>query len=383
LSYSSTTPNYSLRLWSGNGDSYDVADLTYNWNTIDTVLAQPRATNSAELLAAVPSTANFDGRLVYLTAADSGFPAKTLIRYNGSAWRTVGPHEILSSLPVTGLYGGRLVLLSASSGGFAAWTLVVYNGDTTSWQNVGRGTDVIDPTGTPLAGLSGNYAGRLIVISNATTEPTTSEAFSAYDVLRYDGSIWKRVGPQHNPTEATTIAGLGTGAAGEQGLIVAGTTPYSFLQVSYSNTYSKWVGETSVLASQLDVVTTASTSFTQVTGAELDTPWIPWRVYNTAGLKPQYRLIAELVNANVSGTTTAALAFRSCDASGSPGSYTTSATTIAVTGTSNTLLDSGWIDIPSLTLKDFLDVSVQVKSSDATMNASIAHATIRQRWVSS
>lgn len=383
MSYSSTTANYGLRLWSANGDAYATTDLVFNFTTIDTILAQPRATNQAELLAAVPGSANFQGRLVYLTAADSGFPTDTLIRYNGSSWRAVGPHEILSSVPSSGNYGGRLVLLSGASGGFAAWTLITYNGTTSSWQNVGRGTDVVDPGATPLGTLTGNYAGRIIVITNDTTEPTNGQEFSAYDVLCWDGSIWHRVGPQVNPIESTTISGLGTGSAGSQGLIKAGSTPFDFEPVIYSAGYSKWIGSDKVLASQSNTVTTTATSLTQLTATELACPYIPWRTLLTAGLKPQYRLVAELVTDNVSGTATAVLAFRSCDATGSPGSYTASATTLTLTGNTNTLKDTGWIDIPSLSTKDFLDVTVQIMSSSGAVNSTISHATILQRWVSS
>lgn len=80
----------------------------------------------------MPSSSNFDGRLVYLTAADSGFSAKTIIRYNGSSWKAVGPApEVMAALPTVGNYQGRIIALTASSGGFAANDVVVNtNGST-------------------------------------------------------------------------------------------------------------------------------------------------------------------------------------------------------------------------------------------------------------
>lgn len=382
MSFSSATANYALRLWSASGDQFDNADYNYNLTQIDTILAQPRPASSAAAGAALPGTPA-NGDLFYLTAPIAGtFAANTLLQYIGTAWHPVGQPELSASVPTANLYGGRTVLLTGASAPFAAWTLIVYNGTTTSWQQVGRGIDVIDPVATPLAGLTGNYAGRVLVITNSATEPTNGTTFVAYDILRWNGTIYELVGPQKNPTVSTTITGLGTAASGKQGLIRAGSTPYSFLPVIYDATYTHWIGETDTLASQLGPVATTSTSMTQLTQSELPTPYMPWAVYDTAGLKPQFRLISELVTDNVGGTATAALGFRGVNVSGTPGAFTTSATTIAVTGNTNQLKDTGWIDIPALTVTDYLDMTVQIQSSSGSVSATVAHATIRFRWVS-
>ena len=74
-----------------------------------------------------------------LSAADSGFGAWSLIRYDGSAWRVVG-YEILPAVPSASNFAGRLVILSSASGGFNAWDLIRYDG--TAWSIVGGLTSV-------------------------------------------------------------------------------------------------------------------------------------------------------------------------------------------------------------------------------------------------
>lgn len=187
-----TTSNLGLRIWNNVSDQFSPDDLAHNWDALDADYLRARPANQAEVLAAVPSSSNFDGRLVYLTASDSGFPSKTLIRYDGSSWRAVGPFEVLAAVPTLGNYAGRMVLLSGASGGFAAWTLIRYDGST--WAQPNRGVDI-----SATVPVTNNYAGRLVVLSSA------DGGFNAWDVIRYNGSTWARIGPAPVPpsTELT------------------------------------------------------------------------------------------------------------------------------------------------------------------------------------
>jgi hypothetical protein len=181
MSYSSITTNLGLRVWSGS-DEFDPADLAFNWSAIDADYTRPRSADRVEILATVPGVGNFDGRLVFLTAAVSGFPAKTMIRYNGTSgtWAAVGPSpEILGSLPTVSNYAGRIVVLSSAAGGFAQWDVVVNTDGANAWQKVGgmtvSATLPVSPT-----------AGQVVMLTSATG------GFEAFDLVVYTGSIWQR-----------------------------------------------------------------------------------------------------------------------------------------------------------------------------------------------
>ena len=181
-----TTTNLGLKVWNLSSDGFLPSDLEDNWDAIDADYTRARPADRVEILAAVPAAGNFDGRLVYLTAADGGFPTKTMIHYNGTVWKAVGPNEILASVPTLANYDGRLVLLSAANGGFSAWTLIRYQSG--SWYQVNQGIEV-----SATVPVTNNYAGRVVILSAA------DGGFSAFEVIRYSGSAWKLVGPQPIP----------------------------------------------------------------------------------------------------------------------------------------------------------------------------------------
>jgi hypothetical protein len=80
-----TTPNLGLKIWDSDNDQFNRQDLITNWTNIDNDYTRQRSADRVEILASVPASGNFDGRLVYLTAANGGFAAKTIIRFNGSS----------------------------------------------------------------------------------------------------------------------------------------------------------------------------------------------------------------------------------------------------------------------------------------------------------
>lgn len=122
-----------LYVWDLTTDPFSHTQLAANWDLIDSLLGS--ATDSIYPTATIPVTGNFAGRTIMLTAANGGFAAFTILRFDGSQWRAVGPLEVLPSVPTLGNYAGRVVILSSPSGGFAAWSMIGYNG--TSWGVIG------------------------------------------------------------------------------------------------------------------------------------------------------------------------------------------------------------------------------------------------------
>lgn len=177
-----TTANLALTVWDSNGDTFDHTALASNWDKIDADYARTRPTNSAEVRTTVPATSNFEGRLAYLSAADSGFGAGTLIRYTGGAWKPVAGVELFGALPTSGNFAGRMVLLTSAAGGFAQWSLIRYDGS--AWALTNYTYELL--SAVP---VTANFAGRLVMLTSA------SGGFNAFDLIRYNGSTWARIGP--------------------------------------------------------------------------------------------------------------------------------------------------------------------------------------------
>lgn len=130
-----------LHVWDLSTDQFSHDALAQNWDRLETLISQ--GTQSAEIVSVVPSTGNFAGRLVMLNVANGGFPAWTLLRFDGGNWRAIGPFEILPAIPTQGNFAGRVIVLSAGDGGFAAWDIIRYTGSTWGivggWQTVSTG----------------------------------------------------------------------------------------------------------------------------------------------------------------------------------------------------------------------------------------------------
>jgi hypothetical protein len=112
----------------------------------------------------------------------------------GSAAQSV---QVLSAVPGSGNFAGRLVMLSVADSGFSAWQMIRYDGS--AWRPVGY--EIL-----PTVPVSGNFAGRLVVLS------ATSGSFAAWSVIRYDGSTWDIVGGW----QAVNTGGLATNIQGLQ-----------------------------------------------------------------------------------------------------------------------------------------------------------------------
>lgn len=143
------TTTKGLYVWDLEGDKFNHTQLASNWDTINSLLGG--ATDTITTSATVPSTGNFAGRVIMLTADTGGYTAYTLIRYDGSVFRPVGSMEVSPIVPVTGNYAGRVVILSAAVSGFGAWTIIRYDGS--AWELVGGWSKINN------GGLSTNIVG--------------------------------------------------------------------------------------------------------------------------------------------------------------------------------------------------------------------------------
>lgn len=172
-------------VWDLTTDSFSHSQLAANWDLVDALLSS--AAQSLQLAAAVPTTGNFAGRLVMLSAANSGFAAWTLIRYDGSAWRAVGPLEILPAVPTLGNYPGRVVVLSSASGGFAAWSVIGYDG--TAWSVIGGFASV--STGGGASNISGLSTSGDVYFTSSGRGPILIDRVTGtkYRLFIYNGKL--------------------------------------------------------------------------------------------------------------------------------------------------------------------------------------------------
>lgn len=176
-------------VWDLTTDSFSHSQLASNWDLVDTLLNA--SAQSLQVAATVPSTGNFAGRLIMLSAADSGFAAWTLIRYDGSSWRAVGPLEILPSVPVAGNYPGRIVILSSASGGFAAWSVIGYDG--TQWSVIGGFASV--STGGGSQNISGLSTSGDVYFTSSGRGPVLIDRVTGtkYRIFIYNGKLESEV----------------------------------------------------------------------------------------------------------------------------------------------------------------------------------------------
>lgn len=269
-----TTPNLGLKVWNLASDPYSRADLEYNLNVLDAAVAAPGTSSDILVVSTVP-VGGTEGDVVFLNAANGGFPADTILSYTGSQWRAVGPPETLAAVPTQGLYAGRTVLLSAAAGGYPAWTMIAYDG--AAWQKIG-GVEIL--AAVP---ATNNYAGRLVLLTAAnggfdafslilytgstwrlaesrgvlvgTTLPASpypgqvfvlsaaTGGFSAWEVVRWNGSSWGRIAPKASLVTSATLDGITPTDGYEVVLVDSITNPtyrWHLVYNSLNNSSYKW-----------------------------------------------------------------------------------------------------------------------------------------------
>jgi microcystin-dependent protein len=190
-----TTTNYGLIVWNLGSDEFNHADLEYNWDTIDAALDAIGTPAHIDQGTSLPTglTGADAGHLFYLTAAASGFAADTVVRYDGSSWRTVGPVEIFSSFPTSGNFSGRIVALSTDK-------TSIYMRDQTGnkWNQITTGPRSMSVASANALSAS---AGQVVVVTNGGTLTRGSLTVVAYDmVVDTGGGGWIKVGPYTPPS---------------------------------------------------------------------------------------------------------------------------------------------------------------------------------------
>lgn len=169
-----TTSNLGLTIWNSDNDFFDYSVLARNFTAIDAQFASTTVTNTkfrfAEDSATVPAGTQTNGRLVYLTAANSGFTANTLIQYRNGQWYEVGQPEVVSSAPASNNFIGRMVVFNATSGGFVAGDVAVC----TNIAGSGTYTKINYTIGNAanLAAISNPTINQLYVITSADSSAT-------------------------------------------------------------------------------------------------------------------------------------------------------------------------------------------------------------------
>lgn len=280
-----TTPNLGLKVWDSPSDEFNPADLEDNWDAIDLSATAARPASrvqklSADLsLASLPTLTNTTadiGRLIYLDIAQTGYDTHTIVRWNGTAWRQIGQPAIMGSLPTTANYQGRLVALTAAAGGFAANDLVINTDGANTWKKLGGVAAGSALPGSPSAGdlflltaaASGFDAYSLVAYNGSAwartekrgieigpalpgapyagqvfTLTAAASGFNSYDVVRYNGASWDRLGV---PTGM--IIAFGANAAPTGWLVCDGTavsrTTYSGLFSIVGTTWGAGDGST-------------------------------------------------------------------------------------------------------------------------------------------
>lgn len=204
-------------------------------------------------------------------------------------------------------------------------------------------------------------------------------------------------------TVATTVSGLGAGTDAKQGRIIAGSSPYEFVDLVYSSTYGKWASAPFLVKPQLGYGNsnfawpptfpanpegnpglTAGTE-AYLTPANNNFTWIGpimgHKAVTDAGLSLQVRASGVLF-AN-SGTFTVKLhCFPQNDGDTAIGADTSVTLwgAVSLTGATYTVKDTGWVTGPApVTAKTMLFMGLGLTGQNTTTYG--ADLRIEARWV--
>ncbi|MDQ2983104.1 MAG: hypothetical protein M3R70_04140 [Actinomycetota bacterium] len=182
---------------------------------------------------------------------------------------------------------------------------------------------------------------------------------------------------------ATTVAGLGTAASGALGFVRTDASPFDLISLIYDATYAKWVSPSICLGPISAAGTHSSATFLEDTSVSRPV-WVPWKALDTAGLKPQLRLMVELLLSGGAGAVEAQLYVRPTN------SATTLAAAVGVTttlisvtpGVAYKIYASDFGVFPATGVTDFFRVGIQTRSSDGVNAHWWNNATAYLRWTS-
>jgi hypothetical protein len=135
---SDTTTNIGLTVWDLSADSFDHTELAANFETLDDYFVgfdtTTKLVKRINTSATVPATGTA-GDVVMLTAANGGYPAYTILRCTATnTWQSTGI-EIQSAIPASGNFEGRVIVLTANDSGYLDGDVLRYNGS--AWTLIG------------------------------------------------------------------------------------------------------------------------------------------------------------------------------------------------------------------------------------------------------
>jgi len=186
-----STPNIGLTVWDNASDEFSPAQLAANWDSIDASVgtagkaARIQKLSADMSLSALPTLTNSAsdiGKLIYIDVAVTGYNTHSIVRWDGTAWRTIGPFPTFASLPTVGNFQGRMIVLTSASGGFNANDVVVNTDGANSWAKVNGG--IRSGTTLPVS----PSAGDVFLLTAAAS------GFDAYTLVTYNGAAWTRPG---------------------------------------------------------------------------------------------------------------------------------------------------------------------------------------------
>ena len=172
-------------VWDLGADPFNHSQLAANWVLAETLFT--RGPQNIQLVNTLtpggtgPRTPLASGDIAMTSTTVGSFRPQTLIRYDGSTWRAVAGVEVMPDLPTSENFAGRVILLTANAslGKYLAWDLVVNldAGNTiTSWDLVGptdrinNGSGATNIKGSQMDGdLYFNASGRGPVFIDRTT----------------------------------------------------------------------------------------------------------------------------------------------------------------------------------------------------------------------
>lgn len=187
---------------------------------------------------------------------------------------------------------------------------------------------------------------------------------------------------------ATTVAGLGTGKAGKTGKLRLGATPFDFLEISYDDTFNKWVSAPfSIIAGEPG----ASNVFGGTGQYIADYGFIRTKKFTDAGLRLQIRIVGRSYGSASAGFTTQVIVVVNEANHNDPGIPATLVSPAAsgrdIGGTANATwknwdTDWGWAGgaISPAAIKDIWQFALVLDTSAAQTIA--FYGSVFGRWVS-
>lgn len=189
------TTSQGFYVWENDEDLYDHTQLADNWDLLDSLIST--GSTKVKTITSLPATSS-QGDIAITSVPVSGFAANTLIRSDGTNWKAVGPIEAASAVPTSNNYIGRLIFLTAADGGFAENNLIVNTDGSTTWKLVGT-----SPTYTSIASATNPYDGQIIVLT-------------AYDGSAYGGPYAKGTILVYDSATGRYVANVGVPAGSVQ-----------------------------------------------------------------------------------------------------------------------------------------------------------------------